>query len=361
MEFRILIYSDFFVTCRRTFLYLTFNPKGDEIITSNQYRPSRKEEYMRRKRARMQKSTQKAEEPTCCPVCKSPNLEYNSQKAEISCRRCGYVLQDSIMDLGQEWNAYDREQRDKRSRTGAPMTYAVSDKGLTTTMGKINRDNNGKSIPIRNMAQYHRMSKLNQKIRISGTGERNLAIALSELNRECARLGLPKAVKEDAALIYRKAAKNNLVRGRSIEGMVAASVYTAAKLCNLPRTLDEVSDASNVTKKQIGKNYRFLARELKIKITPPSPADFIPRFASLLGVSGEVESKAIDIVHKSKEQGLLNGPEPTGVAAATLYIASVLLGEKITQRQVAETAKVSEVTIRNRYKELTENLDLNHM
>jgi transcription initiation factor TFIIB len=339
-------------------LYLIFNPKEDETIASNPYKFSRKEEIKRRRERRMQKDTQRAEEPKCCPKCNSTNLEFDSQKAEISCRRCGYVLEDSIMDMGQEWRAFDREQRDKRSRTGAPMTLTVSDKGLTTTMGRGNRDINGNNIPERNKAQYYRINKINQKIRISGTGERNLAIALSELNRECSRLGLPKPVKEDAAMIYRRAAKNNLVRGRSIEGMVAASVYTAAKLCRLPRTLDEVSDASNVTKKQIGKNYRFLTRELEIKIRPPSPADFIPRFASLLGVSGEVESKAIDIVHKSKEQGLLNGPEPTGVAAATLYIASVLLGERITQRQVAEIAKVSEVTIRNRYKELTEKLNL---
>lgn len=309
---------------------------------------------MRRRKARMQKETQRAEEPKVCPECNSTDLEFDSQKAEISCRRCGYVLEDAIINQGQDWVAYDREQIVKRARTGAPMTLTVSDKGLTTTMGNVN----GNNVPERNKAQMYRISKINHKIRISGTGERNLAIALSELNRECSRLGLPRSVKEDAALIYRKAARQNLVRGRSIEGMVAASVYTAAKLCNLPRTLDEVSNASNVTKKQIGKNYRFLTRELNIKIRPPSPVDFIPRFASLLGVSGEVESKAIDIVNKSKEQGLLNGPEPTGVAAATIYIASVLLGEKITQRQVAETANVSEVTIRNRYKELTEKLEL---
>lgn len=319
---------------------------------------SRAENFRRMRRKRMQKEPPRVQEIDCCPKCNSPNLEHDYQKAEISCRRCGYVLEDSIMDMGQEWRAFDHEQRDKRSRTGAPTTYAVSDKGLTTSMGRGNRDINASNVPERNKAQMYRINKLNQKIRISGTGERNLAIALSELNRECSRLGLPKPVKEDAALIYRNAAKENLVRGRSIEGMVAASVYTAAKRCKLPRTLDEVSEASNVTKKQIGKNYRFLRRELNIKISPPSPADFIPRFASRLGVSGEVESKAIDIVHKSKEQGLLNGPEPTGVAAATIYIAAVLLGEKITQRQVAEIAKVSEVTIRNRYKALSEKLNL---
>lgn len=306
----------------------------------------------------MKRGAQKINEPQSCPKCKSRDLEFDSQKAELSCRRCGYVLEEGIMDMGREWRAFDSEQRDKRTRTGAPLTYTISDKGLTTTMDNFNRDINGRSIPERNQEQYNRLRKWNKRLRISGTGERNLAIALGELDRESSRLGLPRSVREDAAIIYRSAAKRNLVRGRSIEGMVAASVYTAARRCGLPRTLDEVSDASNVTKKQIGKNYRFIARELKIKLATPSPADYIPRFASILNVSGEVESKAIHIVHLSKEQGLLNGCEPTGAAAATLYIASVLLGEKVTQRQVAETAKVSEVTIRNRYKELTEKLEL---
>lgn len=285
-------------------------------------------------------------------------MVYDSQKAELSCRRCGAVLEECIMDFGQEWRAYNSDQRQKRARTGAPSCFSVSDKGLTTVIDKNNRDINGHSIPERNKDQFYRMRQMNKRLRISGTGERNLAIALSELHRVCSRLHLPKVVKEDAALIYRSAAKKKLVRGRSIEGMVAASVYTAARRCEIPRTLDEVSAASNISKKIISRNYRFMARELKIKLRTPSPVDYVPRFASLLGVSGEVESMAIDIVNKSKEQGLLNGPEPTGVAAATLYIASVLLGEKITQRQVAETANVSEVTIRNRYKDLTAKLNL---
>lgn len=306
----------------------------------------------------MRKRTQRVEEPNICPECKSSKLEFNSQKAELSCGRCGYVISESIIDQGPEWNAYDREQRNKRARVGAPTTATISDKGLATVIDSKNKDINGRNIPERNIGQYFRLRKLNKRLRISGTGERNLAIALSELDRECSRLGLPRDVREDAAVIYRKAAKENLVRGRSIEGMVAASIYTAARRSGLPRTLDEVSEASNITKKQIGKNYRFLAKQLKIKLTPPSPADFVPRFASLLGLSGEVESMAIDIVNKSKEKGLLNGREPTGVAAATLYIASLFLDERTTQRAVAETAKVSEVTIRNRYKELTEQLEL---
>ena len=306
----------------------------------------------------MKKGKPVVEEQKICPNCDSTDFVYDSKRCELSCRHCGYVIEESSLDMGPEYRAFDSEQRAKRTRVGAPMSLTISDKGLSTVIGNQNKDFNGHNIPQRNLEQIYRLRKWNKRLRISGTGERNLAIALGDLDRQSSKLGLPRDVREDAALIYRSAAKRNIVRGRSIEGMVAASVYTAARRNGLPRTLDEVSEVSNVTKKQIGKNYRFLTKELGIKLNPPSPADYVPRFASLLNLSGKVESVAIDIVNRSREKGLITGREPTGIAAATLYIASVLIGEKVTQRQVAETACVSEVTIRNRYKELSEKLNI---
>ena len=297
------------------------------------------------------------EEVEACPVCGSTQREVDNSRAEVSCARCGLVFEESLIDNGPEWRAFDHEQRNKRTRTGAPLSYAISDRGLSTAIDSRNKDVNGRNIPERNIAQLYRLRKWNKRLRVANASERNLAFALSELDRESSSLGIPRSIREDAALIYRTAARKKLIRGRSIEGMVAASLYTACRRNNIPRTLDEIAEISKVAKKQIGKNYRFLSKSLNIKLKPTSPADYIPRFASQLELSGRVEAKAIDIINEAKNKGLLNGKGPTGVAATALYVASILLGERKTQRDIAEIAGVTEVTIRNRYKELLEKMD----
>ena len=293
------------------------------------------------------------EDTTVCPFCNSTNIIIDHQKAEVSCGRCGIVLEENLIDQGPEWRAFDHEQRDKRTRTGAPLTYTISDKGLNTVIDSRNVDINGRQIPERNKAQMHRLRKWNKRMRISGAGERNLAYALSEMDRIATILGIPRSVREESAIIYRNAAKNNIVRGRSIEGVVSASIYIACRSFNIPRTLDEVADISNVSKKQISKTYRFIARELKIKLKPTSPKDYISRFASNLGLSGEVQAKAIEIINKASNKKCISGKAPTGVAAAALYVAAFQLNERKTQKDIADIVGVTEVTIRNIYKELS--------
>jgi transcription initiation factor TFIIB len=171
-------------------------------------------------------------------------------------------------------------------------------------------------------------------------------------------LGLPRDVRETAAVIYRKAVEKNLIRGRSIEGVAAAALYASCRQCGVPRTLDEIANVSRVGRKEIGRTYRFVARELGLKLIPTSPIDYVPRFTSGLHLKGEVQSKAVEILQQAAEKELTSGRGPTGVAAAAIYIASILCGERRTQREVADIAGVTEVTIRNRYKELAEELDI---
>jgi transcription initiation factor TFIIB len=305
------------------------------------------------------KKKQKIEETVKCPECKSTHLSRDFSRAELVCEDCGLVIDDDFIDHGPEWRAFDSDQREKRARTGAPMTYTIHDKGLSTIIDWKNRDSYGKSIPTRNRAQLYRLRKWQRRVRISDATERSLAIALSGLDRLASSMSLPRTVRETAAMIYRKAALKKLVRGRSIEGVTAASLYAACRQCNVPRTLDEISNTARISRKEIGRTYRYISRELELKLMPTSPQDYISRFCSVLKLSDDVKAKTLEILHEATNRELTSGRGPTGIAAASLYIASVLCGERRTQREVAEVAGVTEVTIRNRYKELAEKLDIN--
>ena len=293
-----------------------------------------------------------------CPECGNRNIVHDYERAELICENCGLVLDKDIVDRGPEWRAFDHDQRLKRSRVGAPMTYTIHDKGLSTMIDWRNKDSYGKSISSRNRAQLYRLRKWQRRIRLSNATERNLAFALSELERTASALSLPKNVRETAAVIYRKAVEKNLIRGRSIEGVAAASLYAACRQYKVPRTLDEIGEVSRVSRKEIGRTYRFISRELLLKLVPTSPIDYVPRFCSGLNLKGDVQSKAVEILRQASKKELTSGRGPTGVAAAAIYIASILCGERRTQREVADVAGVTEVTIRNRYKELAEELDI---
>jgi len=293
-----------------------------------------------------------------CPECGSHNLVNDYERAELVCDDCGLVIDEDLIDLGPEWRAFDADQRTKRVRVGAPMTLTIHDKGLSTMIDWRNRDFYGKSISSKHRAQLYRLRKWQRRIRVSNATERNLAFALSELDRMASALRLPKNVREAGAKIYRDAVENNLIRGRSIEGVAAAALYVSCRECNVPRTLDEIGAVSRVNRKEIGRTYRFISRELGLKLQPTSPIDYVPRFCSSLNISGEAQSKAIEILTQAGDKELTGGRGPTGVSAAAIYIASIICGERKTQREVAEVAGVTEVTIRNRYKELAEELNI---
>lgn len=291
-----------------------------------------------------------------CPECGSIRLMRDYECAEVVCMDCGIVIAAKIADRGPEWRAFDDEQRSKRTRVGAPLTYTIHDKGLSTTIDWHDRDVYGKSLSPGQKAQVYRLRKWQRRIRVSDATERNLAFALSEITKISNNLSLPKSILETASVIYRKAVKERLIRGRSIQGVTSAAIYLACRQCGLPRTLDEIAQASTVSKKEVGRSYRFLIRELNYKIPPLRPSQYITKFAAQLTMQGKVEEIAHKILATAKQLKLTSGRGPTGIAAATSYVASVLTGERKTQREIAEIAQVTEVTIRNRYKELVERL-----
>jgi transcription initiation factor TFIIB len=269
---------------------------------------------------------------------------------------CGFVVASKLADRGPEWRAFDDEQRAKRARAGAPLTYTIHDKGLSTMIDWHDRDIYGKRLSPGQKAQIYRLRKWQRRIRVSDATERNLAFALSEITKIANSLNLPKNILETASVIYRKAVKEHLIRGRSIQGVTSAAIYVACRQCGLARTLEEIAQASSINKKEVGRSYRFLIKELDYFIPPLKPSQYITKFSNQLTMQGKVEEIAQKILLTARDLKLTSGRGPTGIAAAASYIASVLTGERKTQREIAEIAQVTEVTIRNRYKELVERL-----
>ena len=288
-----------------------------------------------------------------CPECGSINLFWNKDRGEIICRDCGLVIEDKMIDFTQEWREFDTDSHEKRRRAGAPMTYTQFDQGLGTDIG---RKADLSALGAKNRNKFFRLRKW--QYRISTAIERNLKLALAELKRVASYLKLPGSVEEEAARVYTMAVQKGLVRGRSMESVVAGALYAACRRHEVPRTLDELSEASGIEKKEIGRTYRFVTRELGITILPSNPADYIARFSSALKLSAETQSKSIEILEQAQKAELTSGRGPTGIAAAALYVSALLHGEKRTQREVADVAGVTEVTIRNRYKELLDKLKL---
>ncbi|MBU0530351.1 MAG: transcription initiation factor IIB [Candidatus Aenigmatarchaeota archaeon] len=289
-----------------------------------------------------------------CPECKSTRIIYDHVRSESVCQNCGFVLKESMVDFAQEWRAFDEDQRSKRVRTGAALTPTKHDQGITTEIGK----GRGELFKVssKKRAQYYRLTKWHK--RLIKSRDRNLSFALSELQRLVSLLHLSKAVHEKVAKLYQQAINKGLVRGRSTESIIAALLYTTCREEGAPRTLDEISKASGISKKDIGKTYRYISRKLNIRILPAKAQDYVPRFGSLLNLSEKVQVHAVEILDKSSENDVTSGKGPIGVAAAALYIAAVLAGEKKTQREVADIIGVTEVTIRNRYKEMVETLGI---
>lgn len=286
-----------------------------------------------------------------CPECDSQNLRRGSNKAEISCKDCGLLLEEERIDHGPEWRAFNHQERQNKSRVGAPTTQTMHDKGLTTSIDWQDKDAHGRSLSADKRKQMNRLRKWQTRIRTSDAGERNLQLALSETDRMASALDIPHSVQEVASVIYRRALEKDLIQGRSIEGVATGTLYAACRMEGIPRSLEEVATVSRVERKEIARTYRYIANELGLKAAPVDPQQFVPRFCSELDLSPTVQAKASEIIDATAEQGILSGKSPTGYAAAAIYISTLLCDEKRTQREVANVAEVTEVTIRKRYQE----------
>jgi transcription initiation factor TFIIB len=293
-----------------------------------------------------------------CPECNSTNLISDPDTGEVICGNCGLVIQESIMDKGPEWRAFTQEEKESRSRVGIPTSFSVHDKGLSTAIDKIDRDALGRKIPLNARLQMWRLRKWQIRSRVHSSIDRNLAQAMTEIDRLSDKLAIPSAVKERAAVMYRKALDQGLVRGRSIAAIAAASLYAACRITGTPRNLKEISEASLVGRKDVARCYRLLLRELNLTMPIADPVIYISKISERAGIPGHVQTLALKILNEAKRNRVSAGKDPVGLAAAALYIASYLSGEKKTQKEIADAAGVTEVTVRNRYKTLKRQLHL---
>jgi transcription initiation factor TFIIB len=297
--------------------------------------------------------TEEADEQTACPECDG-RLQTDTEHGEVVCSDCGLVVEEDSIDRGPEWRAFDANERDNKSRVGAPTTKMMHDKGLSTNIGWQDKDAYGNSLSSRQRQKMQRLRTWNERFRTRDSKERNLKQALGEIDRMASALGLPDNVRETASVIYRRALDENLLPGRSIEGVATSALYAAARQAGTPRSLDEISQVSRVEKDEIARTYRYVVRELNLEIAPADPESYVPRFASDLDLSDEAERRARELLQSAKAAGIHSGKSPVGLAAAAVYAASLLTNEKVTQSEVGEVADISEVTIRNRYHELLE-------
>ena len=298
----------------------------------------------------------KEERAHTCPQCGSTKLVSDRQTGERVCSQCGLVVTENIVDTGPEYRVFNLQEARDRRRTGTGYSMSVYDRGLSTVI-KGDTDASGKRLDYLTQMKMRRLQRQDNRSKVNETQARNLSIAMAELDRMASELHLSQNVKENAALIYRRALKKDLIRGRSIDAFVAASLYAACRLLKVPRPLKEVSKASKRLHSEVAMTYRLLVRELQLKPPVDEPYKFIPSIAAKLEISQPTEQLAVKILRKAEENKALTGKDPRGLAAAALYMACQETKERRVQRVIARAAGTTEVTLRNRYRGLREALE----
>ena len=266
------------------------------------------------------------ESATTCPEC-GGNLAADEERGETVCEDCGLVVE-------------------------ADATKMMHDDGLSTTIGWQNKDAYGNSLSANKRKQMQRLRTWDERFRTRDSQERNLKQALGEIDRMASALGLPTNVRETASVVYRRALEDGLLPGRSIEGVATGSLHAAARQAGSPRTVDEMTRVSRVDEQEFTRTYRYLVKELSLEVQPADPASYLPRFASDLDAPDAVERRARELVETAKREAVHSGKSPVGIAAAAIYAAGLVEDADLTQREVGAAADVSEVTIRDRYREL---------
>jgi transcription initiation factor TFIIB len=305
----------------------------------------------------MQNSSQSI---TCATCRKDQRVITDPDSGEIICSNCGMVITEKVLDdFHQEWRAFTPEESESKARTGTPTSLSRHDRGLATIIGRSDKDAAGQKLDTDMRSTFERLRTWDSRMNLYSSTDRNLWQAFSQLNILKDKLGLSDAIVEKTAYIYRKAEEKQLTRGRTIVGMLAAALYIACREMGTPRTLKDISIRSNIKRKDIARNCRLLIRELDIKVPIVDPMKCIATIANAAEISEKTKRKAFNLMDELVKKEVPAGKHPMSLAATILYVACRKTGEYRTKVDIAKAAGVTEVTIRNRFKDLsTKNFDL---
>lgn len=294
---------------------------------------------------------------TLCHACNKGRPITDSESGELVCSECGLVLSEKTQESRAEWRNFP--ENNNRARAGSPASLAFHDLGLATRIGRTNSDSDGHRLDAMTAPLIQRLRTWDSRIQVGTSTQRNLMQAFMELARVKDKLGLPNAVIEKTAYIYRKAQDKRLTRGRTISSILAACIYLACREMEVSRTLRDISDATNVKRNSISACFRIVVNELDMKMPMVDPMKCIVKIANRLDMSEKSRRIAINMMNDIIRKKISAGKVPMGLAATVLYLACQSNGENIAQRKIAEAAGVTEVTIRNRVRDLKDKLSLN--
>ena len=280
-----------------------------------------------------------------CPECEGKTISIQ-EKGEIVCSNCGLVISERSLDISHSGKrAFTKQEKESRERTGSPISILLPDMGLSTIIDKSSIKN----------PDLKRAAKWNSRMTWD---KRNMLIATTELKRIGSNLNLPDHVKKSAIRLYIEAFKKKLLRGRSINGMVAACLYFACRDKKIPRTLQEILDETAVNAKNVRRCYRTIIREMNLKAPSTDPISLIPRFITELGLDLEVEKTTIKLLQSFTSKFSTSGKDPKGLCAGALYLVCKKMDKRISQKEIANVVGVTEVTLRSRYKDLVLRLNI---
>ena len=284
------------------------------------------------------------------------------ETGELIRKDTGEVISDNTFSQEKEWRSFNIEEGENRSRVGTPTSLAFHDMGLSTTIGKEATDASGNVIDTATRTRMSRLRMWNSRSQSHSSTERSLQQAFTMLSRIKDRLGLPNHVTEKAAYTYRKAQERGLIRGDTIGSVLAASIYVAARQSGVLRTLDEISESSDVKLKQAARSYRHIVTELDIKAPMIDHSKYIIKIANKLGFDEKIKRKALELMEQAQKKNILVGKDPVSMATSILYLVDLNEGgqQHKTQAEIAKAAGITEVTVRERSKELRKKLGIDH-